>query len=146
FSAEDGVVSIAFQPAIGVPGTVFVVIRISGLRFGRNGVGLQFFPFVQLVIESDGHGVTLIDLMITHGRAALLVDKTVAAEHAGRKPGGMVPPMKQIGAGHMPPVMTAFILKDVKEVITSFPEDGAVRVEGHGLAFRDNKMVSRPVW
>ena len=121
-AAEDGVVRVAFQPAIRVPRAVLVVVRIAGLGLGGDGVGVELLPFVQFVVEGDRHGVALANLVVAHRRAAVLVDEAVAAEHAGDQARRMVPPVEQVGAGDMPPVMAAVVLEDVEEMVPAFPD------------------------
>ena len=144
-AAEDGVVGVAFEPAVRVPRPVLVVMRIAGLGLGRDGVRVELLPLVQLVVHGDGHGVALADLVIAHGRAAVLVDEAVAAEHAGDQPRRMVPPVEQVRAGDVPPVVPALVLEDVEQVVAALPVDGPVGIEGHAASFRGDEVVARPV-
>ncbi len=73
FPAEDRVVGVAFEPAVGIPGAILVVMRIARLGLGGDGIRFEFLPLVQIVIEGDRHRVALADLVIAHrGRPSLL--------------------------------------------------------------------------
>ena len=56
-----------------------------------------------------------------------------------------MPPMEQVGAGNMPPVMSAGVLEDIEQMVAAFPVDGPVGVEGHAASFRSDEMVARPI-
>ena len=109
------------------------------------GLRVEFLPFVQFVVHGDGHRIALADLVIAHGRAAVLVDEAVAAEHAGNQSGRMVPPMEQVGAGDVSPVMPARVLEDVEQMVAPLPEDGSVRIERHAASFRRDEVIARPI-
>ena len=86
--------------------------------------------------------------MITHGGDTILVDETVSAEHSANESRGMLPPVEEVGAGHVAPVMIALagppVLEDVEHVIPAFPIDSAVGIEGHANAFGNDEMITRP--
>ena len=145
FPAEDGVIGVAFDPAERIPGVVFVVVWIAGLGFRGDRIGVEFLPLVQFVVQRDGHRVALPDLVVTHGRSAVFVDETVAAEHAGDQSGWMMSPVQQIGARYVSPVVASGVLEDIEEVVSSFPEDSAVGIEGHPGAFGNDEVIARPM-
>jgi len=120
------------------------VVRIAGRGLGGDGIRVELLPLVQLVVHGDRHGVALADLVIAHGGAAVLVDKAVAAEHAGDQAGGMVAPVEQVGAGDVAPVVPARVLENIEQVVSSLPVDSAVRIERHTASFRRDEVVAGP--
>jgi hypothetical protein len=80
-----------------------------------------------------------------HGRHTVFVDEAVSAEHAADQTRRMVTPVDKVGAGDVSPAVAVFILEDVKQVIATFPEDGAIDIEWRGPAFHRDKMVPRPI-
>ena len=57
----------------------------------------------------------------------------------------MVPPVEQVGAGNVSPVVAALVLEDVEQVVAALPVDGPVGIEGHAAPFRRDEVVARPV-
>jgi hypothetical protein len=59
----------------------------------------------------------------------------------------MEPPMKQIGAGSVPPAMSALrqfrILKNIEKVVGPVPVDGPIRVKRKGVPFRSYEVITR---
>ena len=56
-----------------------------------------------------------------------------------------MPPMQQIGARYMSPVMSAVFLVDVAHVMTAAPEDVPVGIKRHGVPLGIDEMESGPV-
>lgn len=122
------------------------MVLVALLGAGCNGIRIEFLPLVQ-IIKGYRHGVPLTSLVVAHCRNTALVHKTISAIHAVEKPRGVVTPMKQIGTGHLAPVVGSLaqlgVLVDLEYMIPSLPVDGAIRVEGHRGALGHHKMVTR---
>jgi hypothetical protein len=131
-ATKNGVVGIVFNPSEWIPGSVLIVVCIAWLSAGCNSV--HFLPVIQIIIESHSHGIAGPNLVVTHSRNTVFIEKTVTAIHAVEQKRGMVTPVKQVNARHVAPVITlltqSHILKDVKQMIATFPVDGAIGVEG----------------
>jgi hypothetical protein len=117
-------------------------MRIAGLRLGVMGLDSSLCHVVQLVVQGHRHRIALAHLVIAHGRTAVLVEKAVAAEHARNQARRMVPPVEQVGAGNVSPVVPARVLEDVEQVVASLPEDRPVGIERHTASFRSHEVVA----
>jgi hypothetical protein len=90
--------------------------------------------------------------VIEHRGLSCFVDKAVAAEdtHFGavrrrKERRWVVPPVEQVQAGDMPPVVDTLILVDIAQVIATIPKYCAIGVCRTGEILGYDKVIGRPV-
>ena len=121
-AAEDGVVGVALEPAVRVPGAIELALGTAVRGIGDDRIGGELGPAVEILVAGRGDAVAGIDAVIEHDGLALLADETVAAEDAAvdvarpRKEVGRVPPpMEQVVAGGVAPAVAPLVLEDVPQ-------------------------------
>ena len=144
-ATENGVIVFTLAPSIGIPRLIFSVMRIPWFCFGCDRIRFEFFPFIEVIIQGHGHRVALTDLVVAHRGHAVFVDKAVTAEHSADQLGRMVPPVAEIGAGNVSPVVAPLVLKDIEQVVAPVPEDRAVGVKRHAGSLGNHKVIAGPV-
>jgi hypothetical protein len=101
------------------------------LRTRRDHV--EFLPLIQIIVKRHGHRIAIRILVVANRRNAIFIDETISAVHALKKKSGMVAPVKEVGARHVPPMVELptgpRILKNVEKVIATFPVNRASRIK-----------------
>jgi len=155
-AAQQAIVGVAFEPQIWIPDAIDTVAGLTLFRAWDDRVLGVLFPLDQLVVlgrcDTDTrtnsvvakHGHTIF---VHEGVAAVDALVRIARLRAERR--GVIRPVDQVGAGNMPPAMSALsrrILEDVHQVVPALPIYAAVGVvrPGTTLVRQDADMIGGP--